>query len=305
MSTQLYRDLDKRIIIFNRFQPFLVQGSMPATQIPFNKLPENTKVIAEHHTCPTHGMSRLGLQAQASLEQHFHQYYLKQRLEFEFKRMNSRGWQKSSMRDSITYRINLLPCGILCSLWWSEANVGVQRRRSALTRVAFGNTELFALDIAAAAAAELAVAAAAGSPVSRAADVPAVAERSIESAASAASVAQDPSSADMTRPRHEDLRTERLDLAHLPDRKDFTASYTALTEPKDRLDALTEKRFAGPQLATYSTSVTQTTEGAAAKMAFREGPKHPRVLQELADIVARPLSITFGKSWRSGDIPED
>ncbi|KAK4806136.1 hypothetical protein QYF61_001059 [Mycteria americana] len=33
---------------------------------------------------------------------------------------------------------------------------------------------------------------------------------------------------------------------------------------------------------------------------------HPRVLGEVADIiVARPLSIIFEKSWRSGDIPDD
>ncbi|GAB0203450.1 mitochondrial enolase superfamily member 1 [Grus japonensis] len=32
---------------------------------------------------------------------------------------------------------------------------------------------------------------------------------------------------------------------------------------------------------------------------------HPRVLREVADIIVRPLSIIFEKSWRSGDIPED
>ncbi|KAK4806968.1 hypothetical protein QYF61_027335 [Mycteria americana] len=32
---------------------------------------------------------------------------------------------------------------------------------------------------------------------------------------------------------------------------------------------------------------------------------HPRVLREVADIVARPLSIISEKSWRSGDIPDD
>ncbi|KFV81576.1 hypothetical protein N308_13167, partial [Struthio camelus australis] len=32
---------------------------------------------------------------------------------------------------------------------------------------------------------------------------------------------------------------------------------------------------------------------------------HPGVLRELVDVIARPLSIIFERSWRTGEVPED
>lgn len=49
------------------------------------------------------------------------------------------------------------------------------------------------------------------------------------------------------------------------DHEDFTAPHAALTEPRGRVNALPERRFAGPELATYMASITQTRAGTATR----------------------------------------
>jgi len=31
---------------------------------------------------------------------------------------------------------------------------------------------------------------------------------------------------------------------------------------------------------------------------------HPKVVRELSDVIAEPLSIVFERSWRTGEVPE-
>jgi len=40
-------------------------------------------------------------------------------------------------------------------------------------------------------------------------------------------------------------------------------------------------------------------------MSLRPDEMRLRVLRELADVVAQPLSMTFERSWHSGEVPGD
>jgi len=69
--------------------------------------------------------------------------------------------------------------------------------------------------------------------------------------------------------------------AHRGDAEAETPSSLCLDCVRDRLSNLDAHRSMGP----YG--------------------RHPRVLRELADVIAEPLSIIFERSWRTGEVPED
>lgn len=62
-----------------------------------------------------------------------------------------------------------------------------------------------------------------------------------------------------------DATNKTASCLYCRDHKDFTAAHAALTESRGSVNALPERRFAGPELATYMTTITQTSAGTATR----------------------------------------